>query len=184
MQAGIRFNKRPPITDSAPLRRRCQLLPVNAVAELASPPIAPAPRQRSKPLLPLRGVCSLVDKDENQVLELLESGEIAWAFDVALAQRRGRKRELRVLPSAVADYLKGRTCEIDQPTVFGLLLPDGPTIPANQIARILNVSVDHVYHLIDRKQIIASPTRRRGPGGSALVPTTSFIKFLAERRCL
>ena len=94
---------------------------------IATEPVsAPAtvPRQRSKPLLPLRGVCSLVDKDENSVLELIESGEIAWAFDVALAQRRGRKRELRMLPAAVADYLKGRPCELDQPTVFGLLVPD------------------------------------------------------------
>jgi hypothetical protein len=165
----------------------CQPIANAATVASVTPAIstpATAPRQRSKPLLPLRGVCSLVDKDENQVLELLESGEIAWAFDVALAQRRGRKREMRVLPAAVADYLKGRPCELDQPTVFSLLLPDGPTIPANQIARTLNVSVDHVYHLIDRKQIIACPTRRKGPGGSGRVAMTSFIKFLQKRRVL
>lgn len=156
---------------------------MNAVAENVSMP-PPAPRQRSKPLLPLRGVCSLVDKDEDQVLELIESGEIAWAFDVALAQKVGRKREFRVLPAAVADYLKGISCALDQATVFGLLVPDGSTIPANQIARILNVSVDHVYHLIDRKQVVACSTRRKGPGGSARVPATSFIQFLQKRRCV
>jgi hypothetical protein len=127
---------------------------------------------------------ALVDKNENRVWELIETGEIAWGFDVALAQKDGCKRELRVLPAAVADYLKGRRCELQWPDVFAVLLPDGPTIPASEIARVINVSSDHVYHLVERKQIEACATRRPGPGGSALVPTTSFIKFLQKRRCL
>jgi hypothetical protein len=143
---------------------------------------AATPRQRSKPLLPLRGVCSLVDKDENKVLELLESGEIGWTFDVSLAQKPGRRRHLRVLPAAVADYLKARACQLSWEDVLGLMLPDAPTIFASEIARTLNVSSDHIYNLLARKQIIACPTRRRGPGGSARVPTKSFIQFLQQRR--
>ena len=156
---------------------------MNAAAEPVSPP-APAPRQSSKPLLPLRGVMSLVNKNENRIWELIETGQIAWGFDVALAQKDGRKRELRVLPAAVADYLKGRPCELEWADVFALLLPDGPTILASEIARVINVSSDHVYHLIEGKQIIACAIRRPGLGGSAPVPTTSFIKFLQKRRCL
>jgi hypothetical protein len=160
----------------------CQAVANSATPAMATP--AMAPRQRSKPLLPLRGVMALVDRNENRVWKLIETGEIAWAFDCALTQRDGRKRELRVLPAAVADYLKGRPCELEWPEVFAVLLPDGPTVVASEIARILNVSSDHVYHLIERKQIEARPIRRRGPGGSAPVPTTSFIKFLQKRRCL
>ena len=156
---------------------------MTAIAEPVSTP-APATRLRSKPLLPLRGVCSLVDKDEDEVLKLIESGEIAWAFDVALAQKRGRKRELRILPAAVADYLKRRKCNLDWEAVCDLLRPDGPTIRVNKLAQILNVSADHVYHCVERRQIIACPSRRKGPGGSGRVATANFIKFLQKRRVL
>jgi hypothetical protein len=76
------------------------------------------PRQRSKPLLPVRGVCSLVDENEKKVVNLIEEGAIAWAFDISL----GRRMCLRVLPAAVADYLQGRTCELKWADVFGLLM--------------------------------------------------------------
>jgi hypothetical protein len=151
---------------------------MNAVAEPTSPP-ATTPRQRSKPLLPVRGVCSLVDKNEDQVLELIENGSLAWAFDVSCDRKR---RELRILPAAVASYLHGRACELKWPDVLGLMLPDATTILASEITRMLNVSGDHTYHLIDRKHIVACPTRRRGPGGSARVPTKSFTTFLQQRR--
>src|ERR1035437_5131821 len=130
------------VAEASARRPQHSKLPAIGNLKFADPtaPAATAPRQRSKPLLPRRGVCSLVNEDENRVLDLIESGEIAWAFDVALVQRRGRRREFRVLPAAVADYLQGRPCELDQQTVFGLLVPDVPTIPANRIARILNVT--------------------------------------------
>ena len=128
--------------------------------------------------MPLRGVCSLVDKNDDRVVELVEEGAIAWAFDVSI----GRRMYLRVLPSAVADYLQGRTCALKWADVIGLLMPDEPTILALDITRVLNVTSDHTYALIDRKQIVACPTRRHGPGGSARVPAKSFIEFLQKRR--
>ena len=108
------------------------------------PPVAPVTRQKSKPLLPLRGVCSLVNEDENRVLELIKSGEIAWSFDVSLARRRPRRKYLRILPAAVADYLKGQPCRLKWPDVFALLLPDAPTIRAHEVSRLLNISGDQV----------------------------------------
>ena len=156
---------------------------MNAVAEPTSPP-ATMPRQRSKPLLPLRGVCSLIAEHEDQVLKLIEDGTIAWAWNVALDTKPGHKRHLRILPAAVADYMQGRPCDLKWADVLGLLLPDATTILASQITRVLNVSCDHTYHLIDRKRIVAMPTRRRGPGGSARVPTKSFVQFLQTRRLL
>ena len=148
----------------------------------SSPTPATASQKISKPLLPLRGVCSLVNEDENRVLELIKSGEIAWAFNVALAQKRGRRKEFRILPAAVADYLKGQTCGLKWPDVFALLLPDAPTIRAHEASRLLNVSGDQVYRLIDGRQIIASPARRRGPTGSARIPVTSMVQFFQKRR--
>lgn len=154
---------------------------MKTLAEPISPP-ATVPRPRSKPLLPVRGGCSLVDENEDQVLKLIEDGSIAWAWDVALDTKPGHNRYLRILPAAVADYMQGRACELEWTDVQGLLLPDAPTMPASDITRILNVSNDHTYHLIDRKRIVACPTRRRGPGGSARVPAKSFSQFLQQRR--
>ena len=84
---------------------------MNAVAEPVSP-AATMSRQRSKPLLPVRGVCSLIERDEDHVLKLILDGSIGWAFNVALEAKRGRNRYLRILPAAVADYMHGRTCSL------------------------------------------------------------------------
>ena len=151
-----------------------------AVEPVSQP--ATARRKKSKPLLPVRGAASILDKTAEQVLRMVEEGQLAWAWDVALDPERGHTKELRILPACVADYLKGRPCELASEEVLGLLLPEGLTMLASQIMRVLNVSGDHAYHLLDRKKIVACSTRRRGPGGSARVPAKSFIHFLEERR--
>jgi hypothetical protein len=130
-------------------------------------------------MISLRGVASLVDEEAKKVLGLIESGAIAWAFDVSFARKR---KELRVLPAALADYLKGRPCELKWADVLGLMVPDAPMMLASEITRVLNVCSDHTYHLIDANQIVACSPRRRGPGGSARVPAKNFIQFLQQRR--
>src|ERR1035437_4050283 len=110
---------------------------MNAVAEPVSPPVT-MPRQRSKPLMPVRGVMSLVERNEDQVLALIEDGSLAWAWDVALDPKRGRCRELRVLPGCVADYLRGQTCSLEWADVLSLLLPhDESVILSRDITRVL-----------------------------------------------
>ena len=151
----------------------------------AEPIPAPAtvPRQRSKPLLPVRGVVSLVDKDEHQVLRMVEDGSLAWAFDVASDPKRGRSMELRILPACVADYLRGHTCSLEWADVLRVLLPmDEPMILSRDITRILNVSNTHLYNLARRKQIVPCSKWRPGPGGCARFPTKSFVEFLQTRR--
>jgi hypothetical protein len=149
--------------------------------ETVSPPATP--QRQSKPLLPLRGVTALVDKSKQEVLELIEEGEILWVWDVALSQRGGRKRELRILPAAVADYLSGRQCQLDWEDVLRLLLPhEEPVIMSGQISRILNISVTHVYDLARRKVLSPCSTWRAGRGGFARFPAKAFIDFLKARR--
>ena len=155
---------------------------MKALAESASTPVA-TPRPRSKPLLPVRGVMSLVDKNEDQVLRLIEDGSLVWAFDVALDPKRGRRRELRVLPAAVADYLRGQSCGLEWADVLRLLLPhDEPVILSREITRILNVCSTHTYHLARRKLITPRSTWRRGRGGCARFAADSFVEFLKLRR--
>ena len=143
------------------------------------------PRQRSKPLLPVRGVMSLIDRDEDQVLSMIEDGKLAWAWDVALDPKRGRARELRILPAAVACYLRGQACSLEWADVLTLLLPhDGPDILSRDITRILNVSGTHTYHLARRKLIAPRSTWRRGHGECGRFAAKSFVEFLHARRVL
>jgi hypothetical protein len=157
---------------------------MNAVSEPVSP-AAPPPRQRSKPLLPLRGVMALLDRSKEEVLELLENGRLLWAWDVSLIPREGRKRELRILPAAVADYISGRQCQLDWEDVLRLLLPhDGPAILSSDISRVLNVSGTHLYDLARRKVLSPCSTWRAGRGGFARFPAKTFVDFLKSRRVL
>jgi hypothetical protein len=131
---------------------------VAPVMPTISTPATP-PRQRSKPLLPLRGVIALLDKAKDQVLELIDDGSLLWCWDVALSPKDGRKRELRILPAAVADYLSGRACSLDWADVLRLLLPhDEPVILASDISRVLNISRTHLYDLARRKVLVPCST--------------------------
>jgi len=143
------------------------------------------PQRRSKPLLPIRGVMSLVDKSEGWVLRRIEDGTLAWAWNVALDPKRGRNRELRILPACVGDYLRGKPCSLEWADVLQLLLPnEGPEVLSTEITRILNVSGAHTYHLAHRKLIVACSTWHRGRGGCARFRAKSFIQFLRDRRVL
>jgi hypothetical protein len=155
---------------------------VNAVAEPVSQPTTPT-RQRSKPLLPVRAVISILDKNEDQVLRLVEEGQLAWAWDVRLDTKRGRNKELRILPACVADYLRGQPCALEWTDVLRLLLPhDEPVILSKDITRVLNVSGNHTFHLASRKLISPCSTWRRGRGGCAHFTAQSFVEFLQARR--
>jgi hypothetical protein len=126
---------------------------------------------------------SLIDASEDQVLRLIEDGQLAWAFDVALDPKRGRNRELRILPASVSAYLRGQTCELEWADVLRLLLPhDEPVILSKDITRILNVCGTHTYHLASRKLIVPCSTWRRGRGGCGQFTANSFVEFLKARR--
>jgi hypothetical protein len=126
-----------------------------------------------------------MDRTKGEVLEMVEDGSILWVWDVALSPRDGRKRELRILPGAVADYLSGRQCQLNWEHVLRLLLPhDGPVILSSDISRVLNVSVTHLYDLARRKVLIPCSTWRVGRGGYARFPAKTFVDFLKARRVL
>ena len=136
--------------------------------------------ERRTRLLPIRGVMPILDKDEDQVLRLIEEGQLRWAWNVALSKDRGAM-ELRVLPQAVGDFMAGRPCKIEfEEVVNALAHGETETITAKEIDAALNVSRLHVYDLIGAGHLKASGWRR-GPGGSARVSLASFLRFLRQR---
>lgn len=156
---------------------------MNAVAEPVSPS-ATIPRQRrGKPLLSVGAVKSLIDKTEDQVKGMAEDGSLAWVFEVSSDPNRAHKKELRILPAAVASYLRGQPCLLEWADVLRLMLPhDEPMILSKDITRILNVSSSHTYHLARRKLIVPCSTWHRGRGGCARFSAKSFVDFLKTRR--
>lgn len=153
-----------------------------ALNDIAS---APAERnsQRGAPMWTIRGLVSALDRNEDKVIELIECGDLAWAFDLSLIPERARRRELRVLPACVEDFLARRACSLEWPEVARLILPhDKPEICAREIQRSLNVSASHVTALIRRKLLKCVSMARPGPTGSALVTTSSFLEFIKARR--
>ena len=95
---------------------------MNAVAEPLSPPATP-PCQRTKPLLVIRALVSLLQKRQRQIIEMIEDGRLAWAFEVGLDPSRARNKQLRVLPAAAAAYLRGSSCSLGWDEVLRLLVP-------------------------------------------------------------
>jgi hypothetical protein len=140
-------------------------------------------RQRSKPLLPVRGVMSLVDRNEDEVLRMVEAGELLWAFDVAADPKCARCKELRILPACVADWLRGQTCLLEWADVLAMLLPgNAPLILSKEIARTLNISGALLYTLARRKALSSVTAWHCGPGGCGRFTRASVLKFLRDRR--
>jgi hypothetical protein len=136
------------------------------------------------PLLPVRGVMALVDLNEDQVLELIEDGRLAWSWNLALNGDAGA-REIRVLPAAVADYAQGKKSDLGWDSVLRLVLPsDALTVSTVELARAFNVSSTHVVNLQQRKEfsLALKPAKRCGPGSSAEYLFLSVVEFLKRRR--
>ena len=168
-----------PIRPTLPTRQPSPILEPSRNQERLTAP----PQRRGKPLLPLRGVCSLVDRDEDQTLALIEEAKIAWAFDVSLDPKRASKKELRILPAAVADYLRGRDCSLTWQDVLDLMLaPNASAISTKALTDSLNVSNTHVLNLAKQKALRPCSPWRKGPGGSAHFQRQTVIDFLKERR--
>ena len=116
-----------------------------------------AKRPRGRMMMPLRGAMAVLEKTEAEMWRLIDLGKLLWCFDVSTEPRYAHKRELRILPDAIADYAHGRTCSLKW---------------------------EEVFNLADRKLLNRCEHGRRGPTGSARFTRASFCKFLTARRVL
>lgn len=137
---------------------------------------------RCRPLLPVRGVVSLLGCDENRVLDLVEEGELLWAWNFAL-DRAGRTKELRILPQCVQDFNEATPCSVTWPEVLALVFAAGSEeLTAADVSLGLNLSGTHVHNLIERGEIKTQCAARRGPNGSPPILISSVLHFLKRRR--
>lgn len=148
-------------------------------------------------LIPLEAVMVLTDKDEDQVLSLIETGAIAWAWD--LRSKEATRREVRVWRESLLDYLhhddgprtppsvKARLTDQDEAPTYQALMPHSrPELRTTELTRLWSVSSTHMHALI-ADQLLAEAGREEkrpasGPNSYIKVTRESVIAFLMSRR--
>lgn len=159
--------------------------------------IADAPQVRGcrpgRPTLTLMTISAvrqqLPDHDEDDILRLIEGGELEYAWNIGMS---GHRLEPRIFPKCVFHYLATRGREPfkqSESEVLRELLSavgaDGqPGIKANTLRLLFCCSVGLIHDLLRNRTLeqVAGSAWGRGPYGSPLISVASFERFLGERR--
>lgn len=144
---------------------------------------------RPRPLMTISAVCGILDRNQESVLQLIEEGELLFAFNIAAAETRHRIP--RILWESIDDFLAGRKREFSSEGeawahVAPLIFPEKEQITTRDVMRALNCSRQHAIDLIREKTFVLAPGShcRRGPGGSPKIETASLAAWLKSRRML
>lgn len=127
---------------------------------------------------------AVLDRDEDDILRLIEEGKIEWAWSVA---RDGtRSRCIRILRESLVDFIEGRKRERNLQEVALLLFKHNrPTIRLSEFFRALNCSSHHALALMrlgafgEAGRKIAKITGQRY---SPSVPREGVLRFLERNR--
>lgn len=163
--------------------------PTTIATAIESPPApmhAPIPFQIRRPLLDVPTCSTITDRPTEEILDLIQSGRLRLAFD--LAKPGARRRELRVLGRCLAEYMQNTRPAIPETpaSVRGEIDEIFPALAENlkacTVLRLFNCSSDHVLHLAKKGLITVARPGRRGADGDLLIQRTSLVEFLVSRR--
>jgi hypothetical protein len=132
-----------------------------------------------RPMLSHTAVAAILDERQDKILQLFDSGRIAWVFNIA-RPRTGR-RCARVATLALADYINGRTEPRTFDEIAASILPGrSETILATNIAKAFCCSATLIEYLFP----IGERKARKGPASSRHVPRREVVRWLQARRIL
>lgn len=136
-----------------------------------------------RPLIPVEAAMVLLDRDEDEVLGAVESGTLAWAWDI---RREGAdRRELRIWRDSLLELLSGTrgTAKMEAGQVLASMLPPRP-IRTTELQRFWSCSSTHVTHLLEDGQLTAVAAREAGSGPNSFtrIELSSIRTFLTARR--
>lgn len=152
----------------------------------------------SRTLLPLEFVQVLLDIDEDQVLSLICSAALEYAWDIA--SRDADRREIRVWRESVSDYMThddgprtparvrvSASHQDDGPAYQAVLPSSRPDFRTTELARSWTASSTHIHQLVADGLIQENAEDRRtrpasGPNSYIKVTRASVISFLLSRR--
>ena len=152
-------------------------------------PVQAGKLPRCRPLATVSAASWCLDRNAEEVLAMIEEGELLWAFDIALPNRRGKPCP-RILTASIEAWLSGQQQDLakgeTQPgLITGLVFPGKPTIDGYELARALNCGRQHALDLIRQQfRLVSGSHIRRGPGGSPQIETASAADWLMKRRMM
>src|SRR5687768_9363464 len=119
-----------------------------------------------RPLICPQTICDLTGKTAAEVAALIESGSIAFAFDIRAP--RSARRTIRVYWPAFLDYIeKRKPVDRDLDTVIREIIGqprDG--IALAFFARAIKCGSEHLRNLVKARKLKLLSKPRRGPNGS------------------
>lgn len=153
---------------------------------LPAPMHAPIPFQIRRPLLDVPTCATITDRPTEEILRLIQSGQLRLAFD--LARPGARRRELRVLGRCLAEFMQGtQPAGVETPAsvraeIDGIFPALADNLKACTVLRLFNCSSDHVLDLARKGLITVARPGRRGANGDLLLQRASLVEFLVSRR--
>jgi len=158
------------------------------------------------PMLDVAAVRAALGVNEDEVLDLIQEGHLAWAWDIAT--KAAEKAETRIFARSVSAYQNSEygprsvANELTFDEVVALAFTgranDRPWLWGREITRAFNCSSEHVLNLIREGSLSLLPGHvvpksqipnrksqigwRRGRGGSPCVSWVSAVEFLRRRR--
>ena len=123
----------------------------------------------------------LLDRDEDDVLAAVESGVLAWAWDIRAVG--SERRELRIWRDSLLDVIGGqRSRERTPEEVFQAIFPPR-AVRTTELQRLWSCSSTHISHLLADGSLPAAPRpRRSGPLSVTRVEPAALHEFLRVRR--
>ena len=140
------------------------------------------------PLWPLGIVQESLDVSRQQLMAMVDTGELSWVWDISTKRLR---KELRVLGHCVVDRQSGpvsgigATKSLKLPEVLNLILPQvRPSLRGVEIQRLLACSPDAVRDLHQAGELVRvkETIPSKGINASPRFTRASVAKFLSDRR--
>ena len=129
-----------------------------------------------------------MDVSRDRLMNMVEDGRLAWAFNISAERRR---QELRILAISLIEQQSGpvvgigATKNLRLPEVLGLILPQvRPTLKGIEVQRLLACSPGLVkdLHLTGQITRVRERLPKTGPNASPRFTCASIARFLEERR--
>jgi hypothetical protein len=123
-------------------------------------------------------------KTRDEVNALIESGDLAFAFD--LSTKPKTRKEPRVFALCVAEKTgwknpAGQTKNFQLAEVVGMILPSRD-VRSTELKRIFGCGSDHVYQLSGQFKTVRKPAVKDGPNSYTVFDRASVANFLEKRR--
>ncbi|MEK9753259.1 MAG: hypothetical protein VW338_08625 [Rhodospirillaceae bacterium] len=140
----------------------------------------------SRKLIPIEAANVLLDRDEDQVLALIESGKLVWAWDIRHPE--AKQREIRIWRNSLLAHLSGdwdAHSQISEEAVLQHVLNHRrPEVRSTDLQRCWSCSQTHVHALIVSGCLGPAKQREQIRGSNAVerIAREHLLTFLRQRR--